>query len=39
MKGSVFDAVKAEYMKQGKSEQEAEDLAIKSLRVLKRHSF
>ena len=29
-KGSVFDAVKAEYMKQGKSEQEAEALAIKS---------
>jgi hypothetical protein len=29
-KGSVFDVVKAEYMKQGKSEQEAENLAIKS---------
>jgi hypothetical protein len=29
-KGSVFDAVKAEYMKQGKSEQEAEALALKS---------
>ena len=29
-KGSVFDAVKAEYMKQGKSEQEAEVLAIQS---------
>ena len=29
-KGSVFDAVKAEYMKQGKSEAEAEKLAIKS---------
>jgi len=30
MKGGVFDAVKAEYMKQGKTEQEAEALAIKS---------
>ena len=30
MKGGVFDVVKAEYMKQGKTEQEAEALAIKS---------
>jgi hypothetical protein len=30
MKGGVFDAVKAEYMKQGKTEKEAEELAIKS---------
>jgi hypothetical protein len=30
MKGGVFDAVKAEYMKQGKTEKEAEVLAIKA---------
>jgi hypothetical protein len=39
MKGGVFDAVKAEYMKQGKTEQEAEDLAIKSSEYSRETAF
>jgi hypothetical protein len=39
MKGGVFDVVKAEYMKQGKSEQEAEALAIKSSEYSRETAF
>jgi hypothetical protein len=39
MKGGVFDVVKAEYMKQGKSEKEAEALAIKSSEYSRETAF
>lgn len=39
MKGGVFDVVKAEYMKQGKTEKEAEALAIKSSEYSRETAF